>query len=389
MQWLRNARCEVVNAGDPSGEALHPRLLFMMFDGCRHGNETNLLQPFKRGSDQKAMAKTKHQNFILYDESTLSQRRGKVRGPNALDQVEYLHLISLEPLQLRDQTRRHFPGTAYGNAIGPVSCVAHEEMWQLLGGEKKLLYGIQGRAEVGGQTPGLSKDDAKHMPRRKDTDLEPVCYHSMNKQLIEELTHSFQIKGWINCTACEGTLEEHCIEYKLPCLSVCFTEKHIELLNNRLLKRAFALMQEQESPLFEPGLTTILGKKMSTCGAAKEKSRCTRASASHAAGKAKHKMTRKAGVTAPGKAGVTALSVTAGETERRGSKASSKGKKSTKTKTSGRASKSGKDTQEQALNKLKAMQEDEESDDEEDSENEDDEEEVGDSGNDSDTTLRR
>ncbi len=75
---------------------------------------------------------------ILYDEATLSQRRGEVRGPNALDQVEYLHLISLQLLQLRDQTRCHFPGTTYGNGIGPVSCVAHEDMWQLPGGEKNL-----------------------------------------------------------------------------------------------------------------------------------------------------------------------------------------------------------------------------------------------------------
>ncbi len=365
-----NARCEVVNAGDPSGDALHPRLLFMMFDGCRHGNETALLQAFRRGSDQKVMAKTKHQNFILYDEATLSQRRGKVRGPNALDQVEYLHLISCEPLQLRDQTRRHFPGTTYGNAIGPVSCLVHEDMWQLLGSEKKLLYGIQGRAEVGGQTPGLSKEEAKNMPRRRDTDCEPVCYHSMNKQLIEEMTHSFQIKGWINCTACEGTLEEHCIEHKLPCLSVCFTEKHVELLSSQLLKRVFALMQEQESPLFEPGLIAILGKKTSTKGEAKEKSRCTRASHA-AAGKTKH----KAGVTA-------SESVTA----KPGSKKSSKKKGSAKAKASKR--KRGTDTQEQALKKLKAMQEDAESEEEEDTENEDEEEEEeGDSADD--TTLER
>ena len=236
-------------------------MLFFLFDGCRHGNETQLLSGFKK-SDNKVMAKNKHQNFIMYEERALASRRNVVRGVNTLDQVEYLHVVSKEAPRIADRARRHFPGSSYGNCIGPVTPENAETLWHLTVAQKKALYGVTGRIEVGGKTPGVA--DSTKAPRRCDGDLEPVCYHSLPKTLIEELTHCYEIKAWINITCCDGILEEHCIEEKLPCLSVCFTDKHIELLQDRLLKRTFSLFQEQESNLFQAGLVGLLGKKTTT-----------------------------------------------------------------------------------------------------------------------------
>ena len=189
----------------------------------------------------------------------MASRRNVVRGVNTLDQVEYLHVVSKEAPRIADRARRHFPGSSYGNCIGPVNPENAETLWHLTVAQKKALYGVMGRIEMGGKTPGVA--DPTKAPRRCDGDLEPVCYHSLPKTLIEELTHCYEIKAWINITCCDGILEEHCIEEKLPCLSVCFTDKHIELLQDRLLKRTFSLFQEQESTLFQAGLVGLLGKR--------------------------------------------------------------------------------------------------------------------------------
>ena len=93
-------------------------MLFFIFDGCRHGNETQLLSGFKK-SDNKVMAKHKHQNFIMYEERALASRRNVVRGVNTLDQVEYLHVANKENLHIADHAHRHFPDSSYGNCIGP------------------------------------------------------------------------------------------------------------------------------------------------------------------------------------------------------------------------------------------------------------------------------
>ena len=121
--------CEVLLAADEHCEEIHPKLLFFMFDGCRHGVEASLLQPFKKQSDNKTMVKSKHQLYVLYDEAGLSRRRGCVRGPNALDQVEFIHLVSASPVKVADKKRIHYDGTSFGNCLGPVTVAAAADVW--------------------------------------------------------------------------------------------------------------------------------------------------------------------------------------------------------------------------------------------------------------------
>eukprot|EP00972_Heterocapsa_arctica_P086163 12700781-Heterocapsa_arctica.AAC.1 len=78
----------------------------------------------------------------MYDENTLSKRRGLVRGPNTLDQIEYVHVISKDPVVIQDRARLHYPGTSFGNAIGPVPLEATETLWHLPAGQKKALVVI-------------------------------------------------------------------------------------------------------------------------------------------------------------------------------------------------------------------------------------------------------
>ena len=249
-------------AADEHCEEIHPKLLFFMFDGCRHGVEASLLQPFKKQSDNKTMVKSKHQLYVLYDEAGLSRRRGCVRGPNALDQVEFIHLVSASPVKVADKKRIHYDGTSFGNCLGPVTVAAAADVWCVDMSIKKTVYGVSNRVDVGGKVPGMETIPTKDLPAINSHDPQPMCYHPLTKTLLQELTHCYNIAGWINCTGNEGTLEEMCIESRLPCFSICFTDVLTKLLKDQLVKQTFARMQESDSPIFHPGLMSILGKKV-------------------------------------------------------------------------------------------------------------------------------
>ncbi len=269
-----------------------PELIFLLPDAGRHGNEAALLRPFVKESTNRVMTRCKHQNFIVYDEQSLAKRRDKIRGLNALDQIEFLHIVSRDQLKLTDRERKHHPGTTFGNAISHVDLPVHtpSNAWFLSNGEKKKRHGAGGRQEVGGRTPGISDADLKAWKNKSAEDMEPVCFHCMPKKLLQELTYSFEVKAWINLTGCESTLEEICIAEKLPCLTVCFTDAHVELMKTRLQARIFEMLQDPaEQNMCQPELVSLLGgqptkRKAEGTGAPSE--RPNKAKKGSAAGKA-------------------------------------------------------------------------------------------------------
>eukprot|EP00959_Pyramimonas_sp_CCMP1952_P462743 9483754-Pyramimonas_sp.AAC.1 len=196
----------------------------------------------------------------MYEEAALSTRRARVRGVNALDQVEYVHIVTSDALQITDRERRHYPGTTYGNAIGPVVVNEHKASleWHLKVSEKKKIYGAGGRIEVGQKTPGISDADIKRWKSRGDEDIEPMCFHAWPKKLLEEYTRSYEIKAWVNLTGCEGSLEEVCVAEKIPVLTVCHTDDHAKALRTRLQNRTFEMFQDSTiQKLYQPGLAKL------------------------------------------------------------------------------------------------------------------------------------
>eukprot|EP00969_Alexandrium_andersonii_P184261 8141557-Alexandrium_andersonii.AAC.1 len=70
-----------------------------------------------------------------------------------------------------------------GDLLGPMGLPDLKDpnvCWRAPRKIKKLIYGKDGIAEVGGASPpGSSK-------KRLDTDVEPVCFHSMLPEWYEE-----------------------------------------------------------------------------------------------------------------------------------------------------------------------------------------------------------
>jgi hypothetical protein len=265
--WKVDSMCfecvpQVLLAGDQTGETINENLIFFLFDGCRHGNESGLLQSFKKESDNKVMPKAKHQIFVMYDEASLAKRRGKIRGPNALDQVEYVHLVTASALKIDDVKRVHYSGTSFGNCIGPVTLPDQSDAWSVDVATKRKAYGTASRIDVGGKVPGFESVPTQDMPALEPGRDQAMCFHALPKELLEELTHCYGIEAWINCTGCEGNLEQVCIDKRLPMLSVVFTEAHKDLLFKRMVAQTFRNFQEESSDSFQPGLMAILGNKI-------------------------------------------------------------------------------------------------------------------------------
>ena len=245
------------------GMEIHDGDAYVFCDGCRHGNEASLMAGF-RDASSKMINKQRHQLFIAYDEDSLRERRERTR--TSLDQVEYGHIVTAATIQIDDRPRLELPGTTLGNLLGPVGLPPHEAMWRLTFAEKKVIY-ASNRIDVGGPTPGIN---GKHNAR-DNSDLEPVAFHGQSKAMYAELGHMLKAKAFVNLTNADDVLAEHCVENKIPYLGVVFNVAHRQALLKRLVSRVFVLMQEESSPLFQPGLVKLLGKKLTEKAKAKGK----------------------------------------------------------------------------------------------------------------------
>ncbi len=64
--------------------------------------------------------------------------------------------------------------------------------------------------------------------------MEPVFFLSYPLELYFSLFKAHGVSAVLNLTASDGNCELAAIELNLPCVSVCLTEMHTELLYKRL-----------------------------------------------------------------------------------------------------------------------------------------------------------
>ncbi|CAL1126898.1 unnamed protein product [Cladocopium goreaui] len=125
--------------------------------------------------------------------------------------------------------RRHYGGTSHGDCIGPVLAPDwddEKETWRVTYGEKKLLYGTANRIAVGGRADEPVADHQKGI-RRKDTDVEPVAYHSLPSEAVAEVFHEFNISAMLDLSCCDGKTAWEAILQRVAYIGVCFTEDHV------------------------------------------------------------------------------------------------------------------------------------------------------------------
>ncbi|MCP4241117.1 MAG: hypothetical protein GY772_11200 [bacterium] len=96
---------------------------------------------------------------------------------------------------------------------------------------------------------------------RRDDTVEPLCFQQLPKVLYQELLHTCAAKAVYDLTVGDGTFLLACVERKVPCVGLCYTEEHVSQLYKHLQEEVFKLFQLEDSPLYEPTLAVIVGRK--------------------------------------------------------------------------------------------------------------------------------
>ena len=193
------ACCKV--RGDP--DSIDDQFIFFMFDAGRHGNDRAIGECIVK-DDCKVMSKKYNMTYyVQYEESSLTSRKGNVRGyVNQMEMMQVFTGIPVAKLLPDAKPRKHFQGTTHGSCIGPVAVPQYKEMWRTTKDDKSKLLGFRGKIPAGGPA---NKDSANggaddpsdptkyEKPEFKDG-MHPVNWHATGEALIEELIHSFDLK---------------------------------------------------------------------------------------------------------------------------------------------------------------------------------------------------
>jgi len=269
---------------DPSQE-LDPQDIYAVCDCGKDGNKGRLIgafclapEPDAAGKLQKpAPCKKQVRTWTAtVSESSITERLAKVRGFSSINQIQRIHLITRNGLQLNEHPRLHSNGTNRGNFLGPFTASSWQQdsdAWQMKMKDKLVLLGKHGaRIAVGGKEDEDDNIDASEgdddkveesgakggKPRDKN-DIEPFLYHSPPAALCEELLQAVDPVAVV-ALAGDGRMAELCLERRIPYFGLGFTAEHCQALTARLEGRVFQKMQSDQSKLFAPALKVILDK---------------------------------------------------------------------------------------------------------------------------------
>ena len=202
--------------------------------------------------------------YIMMDEVSLANRMALIRGFKALDQVEYMLVVTAGGLKVPERKREFYSGTNRGNVISPVILRPLSEGWTATFKDKKEIYGKSRRAVGGaGGVDGADGEGAASSLRpptvdgvatgtvRPDDAEEPVFYKVLPPKFYRCLFTSLCAKGVVDCTAGDGSAALSAIEKKIPYFGVCLTDKHTHGLQAFLVEAVLGKFLDEKSPLFQ------------------------------------------------------------------------------------------------------------------------------------------
>ena len=144
-------------------------------------------------------------------------------------------------------------------ALGCLPCLGAESLngpLCVVGGLSALHFSGEG-AEVGGQTPGVSGEEAEP---RKDADMEPVAFHGDSATQVQEDMHTFKMRAAIELTVLDEVLCLEFLEQRKPWAGICFTQEHADRLRKRTIYMMWQKFSQESSDHYKPALASLLQK---------------------------------------------------------------------------------------------------------------------------------
>ena len=237
------------------------KLVFFMMDGGVLGNEIRLTRKTFTDAKGKALSKEKKRVFVSKTETSAKANKKLVRGPGNVEVVELMYVISNTPVDTEEKQRFHFPNqTNRSNLMGPFDVPAPTEKHVLkcLHKDKAQYYCIAFR-ECGGTVAADPGTNVSQGPKSADT--VPMQWFMNSGNLFEEISHGYDIVGWINLAESDGTLAFHCAQTNRPYLGLTHTAGLKDLLQKHTENRVLCAMQDVGDPLHEPELVQLLEEK--------------------------------------------------------------------------------------------------------------------------------
>ena len=169
--------------------------IFFLFDGHVHGNQNKLLKWFT-GPDGKWLPKSCQTMYLTTSQESEQAKRARCKGTATISQVEFLHLVTAQTLDVPEKDRLHFPGmSTLGDAIGPFDVPAGTEdfVWKVLHGDKPKLF-AGGYVQCGNLPPNVSDKELKADDRKFDA-KDRVRGSKIGKRQTSEIRgkHKFRI----------------------------------------------------------------------------------------------------------------------------------------------------------------------------------------------------
>lgn len=246
-------------------EALDDGDMWVVFDGGHAGNKTLILNQFI-DCEGKTLVKQVRTVHMFYSEESLTKRLKRQTSIN-LHQLEAIHMVTQSPLQYTKRSRKFFEGSSNaGNIFGPIATPDPSASWLTTYREKKEMY-ASFRAPVGG-TVEHDENEGRGKRKRQDSDIEPMSFHSTQREVYLELLHSHPPSAVIDFTSCDGGFAMACLEAGMPYLGIAFTEKHKQGLLQHLASNVFNCYTQPDHPWHSVPLSEVLRGCESTTPAA-------------------------------------------------------------------------------------------------------------------------
>ena len=194
---------------------------------------------------------------ILYSEDSLISRRASLQS--GVQQCEHTMLLTNTQLEigvhLPKIKREEFAGTNMGDCIAFVHLQSWQTAWRKSFDMKKKMLGAR-RVDVGGKSAETLV--------RKGSDLEPVSYHQVPAPLYKCWLREFQVKAVIDWSAASGVLALECLKKDICYTGMCYSDCHMKELIDHLSDCVFQEFLDNESPLRDSALATLLSKSSTT-----------------------------------------------------------------------------------------------------------------------------
>ncbi len=246
--YLKSALVAARRALSKSSQTVTAGDIYAIFDHNKK-RPADFHQHFKKSAEEKLLATDViPRRWVIITDFASVLKRKRLRR---VEQMETLHVYTANSEEvIPDRSFGDYPGSTRGEVIPNVVLRPYSEVWRVSKEDKKAAYG-DAVIPVGGAA--ADPDDVvtdEIEDEWEGQDKVPFTFWSYPKELGMALIHAFRVSSIVDFTPGDGSLAMAAMESKCQYMGFCFTEKHVLLLKQHLVKCVLASLQTEGNALY-------------------------------------------------------------------------------------------------------------------------------------------